>query len=228
MNKIVSLVAVVVAFIVGCAADPNENETDVENGGSGGQAGAPAVVGGGGCNEGGSGGEVGQAGAGGEAGAEPAKSFKFDCTDVSDGHFVVKLQMPKGAPVPNAYLTLDGMRDYPDNTGFKDCGWCNMYVAKDKAAANTVFDDGKVPAGSRYMLCPGTSQTGETYKTGNGEDVAGTAWFCQDFKCSIDLLCCAGSKEIGRYQDGKSTGKLAWNAQDQWSPAGKHPFCVVE
>ncbi|MBU1032493.1 hypothetical protein KJ937_01000 [Patescibacteria group bacterium] len=220
----------VVAFLLGCSVSPGADEDD----GSGGAAGATSDGGktaaggaGGSTPDGGSGGTggVAQGGTGGkvESGPDPAK---FSCDDVADGHAAVKMQLPNGAPVPDAYLVIDGMKKYPENSGFTSCGWCNIHVSKDKGVAHTVFDQ-KVP-GTTYMLAPGSSETKEPYETPNKEKVVATAWFCSNYKCGINILLCNGTKEVGKHVDGKSTGEIVWNAADSWSPAGKHIMFVTE
>ena len=204
-KRFVSLVAVVcLVGCVGCASDPKEDETDVASGGSGGQAGASAVVGGGGCNEGGAGGEVGQAGAGGTTQVAP---FKFDCTDVADGHFVVKAKLAE--PIPPGHFAIDGSKIYPVNSGFQNVLWYNLFIADKPGLANVIWDDGKVPTGSRYEFNFGMSADGKTlFETGYpGEKVAinpngGTSFLPES-------IYCFGAKELGGYHDGGTTGKLA-------------------
>lgn len=193
--SLISLLAVV--FVVGCAEDPKEDETDATTAASGGSGG-----------EGGSGGgEAGAAGQAGAAGAEPAP-FKFDCTDVDDSHFVVKAKLPE--PIPPGYFAIDGSKIYPEGSGFQNVLWGSLFIADQIGLANVAWDDGKVPTSTRYELNFGMSADGKIlFETGHpGEKVAidpnKGPWFYFP-----NLICCFGGKEIGGYQSGGTTGKLA-------------------
>ncbi|MBU1908406.1 hypothetical protein KKF59_04770 [Patescibacteria group bacterium] len=161
-------------------------------------------AGGEGGNAGGAGGCAG--GAGGEGGSGGAT---LDCSDVTSGHFVVKVQ--KDYVASGDYLAADGFKDYPANSGLTDLPWGNLFIGT-KGATTAVWDDGAVPVNSSYELNFGASHDGATQpldpNNPNGLKIAvddGT-WFCYASGCPAIILICYGSEELGRINDGTVTG----------------------
>jgi len=165
-----------------------------------------SVGGGGAGGEAGSGGAGGEAGSGGEGGSGGST---LDCSDVTSGHFVVKVR--KDYVASGDYLAADGFKDYPSNSGLTDLPWGNLFIGS-KGATTAVWDDGVVPAGSSYELNFGASHDGQTQpldpNNPNGLKIGvddGT-WFCYASACPANIVFCQGKSERGRINGSVVTG----------------------
>ncbi|MFH1077737.1 MAG: hypothetical protein V1745_00430 [Patescibacteria group bacterium] len=178
----------------------DDQTTTQPAGGSGGEAGSPAT--GGSVGEAGSGGDVGgSAATGGSGGTTPDY---FSCAQVEDGHLVLIVE--NDAPPPDKFFGADGYIFPPPESGWSghpESGWGELFVTPDVGVGNIIFnvglelgsDTGIVPNGTQMIFAPGFSLDGVADESGLLVDPGYHA--CQASTCSINLLCCYGTVDVG-------------------------------
>lgn len=177
----------------------DDQTTTQPAGGSGGEAGSLAT--GGSVGEAGSGGDVGgSAATGGSGGSSP--DF-FSCVQVEENHLVLKVDID--VPPPNKYFGADGCIAFPPGSGWDNypvpC-WGPLFVTGDMGVENIAVDVGEVvgsdsgvPSGTQMIFAPGFTLDDAADESGLLVDPGNFS--CQGNACTVELLCCYGTEDVG-------------------------------
>ncbi len=220
---------VAVVFSVACTANLGDGGSGGDSTGGSSSGGASE---GGGEVLGGSGGVGGTSasggdstGGGGSGGAMPTEFFS--CAGAHEDVFLVKVRAP-GMAVDRA-LRMAFALDYPPGT-FSDIPWPGLKTGPYGERDVVLGDWGQAVEGaylesifgSTYEGVPATEPSDGTPNT---DGILNGDYFCELQQgvptCWVDILFCNADQEIGRYEDGVSSGCFFF------APGRPNPSCII-
>lgn len=222
INTLIALMSFT-ALMVACSVSPDE-ETE-ETGGSGGSTSTSSS--GGSAGEAGTGGSAGSTSTGGSGGQGGVAPEFFSCEQVEDGHLVLKVRIE--IPPPK-YFAADGCIEFPAESGFENypqpvC-WGPLFASGDVGPTELAADIGEIVGSPTEQIPSGTKMTfapGYTDDPNLNQAFVVDTWVCPEGVCTVDLLCCYGSTEVGRQVDGEGDLEIVTDELGHTNPACTAP-----